>query len=307
LEKEGFFTKVATSQTEAVREYSRRDYGVMIARLSSQDDFKRIRQLQYNYPTIGETTTLLGIKEEGDDDIDKRTATALLATHKVDQRIEIVPSELDNVLTRLKRAVYRSIPTSGAPTYRTDTIINLEPVIFRMESALKPYVRRPDYTISIKEGSFEISGNNKETQDAIDALRKPADFGSEYNPVSLKMNLAYRIVRALHGEAAADAAQEHFRKAHQERGIPPNLLSYPIKPEYVRDGQVRIVDIMTSMGIPSKTEAKRLLSQNAVEIARLNNGSNWTGVDITYSVPVGQLDNIVLRVGRNYGRFSKPS
>jgi tyrosyl-tRNA synthetase len=81
------------------------------------------------------------------------------------------------------------------------------------------------------------------------------------HPRDAKMRLAWEIVDALHGSAAADAAQEHFRTVFQKRELPEDM------PLRELDGPVNIVDLIFEAGMArSKSDARRLIQQGAVRL-----------------------------------------
>lgn len=83
------------------------------------------------------------------------------------------------------------------------------------------------------------------------------------NPRDAKARLAHAIVAIHHGIAAANSAQEEFNRVFKEKGAPSEPISFNVK-----DAQgMAITDALTAVKImPSKSEAKRLIEQKAVEI-----------------------------------------
>lgn len=81
----------------------------------------------------------------------------------------------------------------------------------------------------------------------------------ERSPMDTKKLLARTIVSEFWGEAAAQAAQEHFERTVQRKEVPDEI------PEYrVKQGDL-LLDVVVSMGAaPSKREARRLFEQRAV-------------------------------------------
>lgn len=88
-------------------------------------------------------------------------------------------------------------------------------------------------------------------------------LSSGENPMILKKELAYQIVKELHRAAAAIKAQESFEKVFQKREIPVEIASYhPKKPT-----DTGLLSILTgAQVVSSRAEAKRLIQQGAVEI-----------------------------------------
>lgn len=97
-----------------------------------------------------------------------------------------------------------------------------------------------------------------------DTLKKGA------NPREAKAKLAYEIVKIYHGEKEAEKAENEFNRVFRERKFPKEIPSYhPKKRRY------KMVDLLFESKLTnSKSEARRLIEQNAVEI----NGkviNNW--------------------------------
>jgi len=81
------------------------------------------------------------------------------------------------------------------------------------------------------------------------------------HPRDAKMQLAREIVSVLHGDQAADMAEEHFKTVFQQRELPPEMPDYPLA------GPVNIVDLMQAAGlVSSKREARRLIEQQGVKL-----------------------------------------
>ena len=83
------------------------------------------------------------------------------------------------------------------------------------------------------------------------------------NPMILKKKLAFEIVKMLYSEKEAKKAQEEFERVFQKGKAPIyHILIYDIK-----SGPKNIVDLLVNSELaPSKSEAKRLIEQGAVEI-----------------------------------------
>jgi tyrosyl-tRNA synthetase len=81
------------------------------------------------------------------------------------------------------------------------------------------------------------------------------------HPRDAKMRLAWEIVDAFHGSAAADAAQEHFRTVFQRRELPPDMREWPLSEP------INVVDLIFAAGMArSKSDARRLVQQGAVTL-----------------------------------------
>jgi len=80
------------------------------------------------------------------------------------------------------------------------------------------------------------------------------------NPMMAKKRLAFEVVKLLWGENKAKKAQEYFEKKFQKRKVTDDLASI------VKIGEdITIADLVT-LKIGSKSEAKRLIDQKAVDI-----------------------------------------
>jgi tyrosyl-tRNA synthetase len=75
------------------------------------------------------------------------------------------------------------------------------------------------------------------------------------------MRLAREIVTLYHGENAANDAELQFQKVFSEGGIPEDM------PQAKVEKGTLLVDLIATQGLaPSKSEAKRLIQQNAVKL-----------------------------------------
>jgi tyrosyl-tRNA synthetase len=120
------------------------------------------------------------------------------------------------------------------------------------------------------------------------------------NPMEHKKRLAREIVEQFWSTEDAQAAQEHFERTVQRREAPSEIptLHYSANPESFTiitvDGEQRLAsgssstDTLHALGLASsKSEAKRLVSQGAVEV---------DGVRVTDTLPIH--DGAVVKVGK---------
>jgi len=109
-------------------------------------------------------------------------------------------------------------------------------------------------------------------------------------PMEMKKKLAWEIVKMYHGKKEADNAQEEFEKVFQKGQLPEEVRTLKLK-----EGSWDIIDLlMKTELIKSKSEAKRLIAQKAVEI------------DGKLQTPNSKLqtkDGMIIRVGKK--RFIK--
>jgi tyrosyl-tRNA synthetase len=112
------------------------------------------------------------------------------------------------------------------------------------------------------------------------------------NPMEYKKKLAFTLVRMLNNEDQAKEAQEYFENTFQKKELPDDVK------EFVFDAKkiVTVSDLLiNSQMVPSKSEAKRLISQGAVEY----NSVRLTDPNGIVTI----VNNGILRVGKH--RFIK--
>ena len=115
----------------------------------------------------------------------------------------------------------------------------------------------------------------------------------EGDPFQAKLELARFIVRRSHGEEAARAAEEHFTRVVREGQAPANVLEVPLPDE----DPVHLPALLVALGIPSTSEARRLIAQGAVRV----NGDVVSELD----VPRATLDGALVQAGkRRYARLT---
>jgi tyrosyl-tRNA synthetase len=117
------------------------------------------------------------------------------------------------------------------------------------------------------------------------------------SPMELKLDLARFIVTRSHGEQAARRAEEHFTRTSREGKPPDEIPLYDLDPEEYPGKDVHLPRLLVRhLGIPSTSEARRLIEQGAVEI----NGQVVQQLD----VPKEWLRNSLVKAGRRrFGRF----
>jgi tyrosyl-tRNA synthetase len=114
------------------------------------------------------------------------------------------------------------------------------------------------------------------------------------NPMDFKMRLAHEIVAQFHGAEAARAAEEHFTKVFRKRELPEEVQEIIIPRALLQAGEVApnlFPSLLKELGVvPSASQARRLISQGAVEI----DGQKVT-LDSAISLRVG----MIIRVGKH--------
>lgn len=106
------------------------------------------------------------------------------------------------------------------------------------------------------------------------------------NPRDIKARLAREIVTVFHNQKAAAQAEKEFDKVFKERRTPDDMPTFE-----ARDKKMSILDLLVDAGLaPSKSEAKRLIHQKAVEIDG-NIIGDWQA---TWEMKTGQI----IKVGK---------
>ncbi|MBI4056292.1 MAG: tyrosine--tRNA ligase, partial [Elusimicrobia bacterium] len=82
------------------------------------------------------------------------------------------------------------------------------------------------------------------------------------HPKEAKLQLAELLTTRFHGKEAAQTARTHFEKMFSHKEISPDAIpSYQVQPSQT------LLEVLTASGlVPSKNEARRLLSQGAVKL-----------------------------------------
>lgn len=127
-----------------------------------------------------------------------------------------------------------------------------------------------------------------DVRSTLDALGR-----RDLSPRDAKEMLAKRIVTELHSAAAADEAAAAFTRQFRDRQAPEDMPAFA----FARDGQQRapILDVLLRIGVPSKSEARRLLSQKGVRV-------NDVLADETTTVPTTE-ESVVRYGARKFARI----
>ena len=139
----------------------------------------------------------------------------------------------------------------------------------------------------------------------IASLREKAASG-EVNPMSIKMDLARRIVADFHSPEKAQQAQDEFRRVFQKHDQPQELETQIVPLEdvikkthgvYMRDHicEVKVDLLLARVGLASSiSEAGRKLREGAVSI----DGKRQK--DPLYYLDQGQRKELVVKLGRHH-------
>jgi tyrosyl-tRNA synthetase len=120
--------------------------------------------------------------------------------------------------------------------------------------------------------------------DEIDNVRKR--FESDENPMELKKELAFRVTSELKNEEDAKKAEEYFETVFQKGSADTDLKEVNVKNE-----KYDILELITETKLaPSKSQARRLVEQGAVQVDE-EKIDNWKET-------VQLTQPIVLKVGK---------
>jgi tyrosyl-tRNA synthetase len=113
------------------------------------------------------------------------------------------------------------------------------------------------------------------------------------HPKAQKQALARAVVRLYHDEEAAKQAEEEFERVFAQGGRPRDIQRVAIRRSALNpEGAIWIVDLLAHSGlVSSRSEARRLISQGAVEL----DGQRVESVDFDLHVK----DGLLLRVGKH--------
>lgn len=138
--------------------------------------------------------------------------------------------------------------------------------------------------------SLATDASKAECDEVARALRDPA-----VNPMSLKKQLAHRIVRMYHGPDAADSAQLQFEKQFSRRELPSEMPVVPVQP-----GTFRARDLLMRAfpGEYTGSKAGALFKQGAVYL----DGERITDIGLEIRMGDGGRREAVFKVGRKFAK-----
>jgi tyrosyl-tRNA synthetase len=90
------------------------------------------------------------------------------------------------------------------------------------------------------------------------------------NPVVSKRNLAKLIVQYLHDRQKAISAEEKFDSIFKDKKIPDEVEEYILTQEDIKDGKIRLVNLLVNSGLAeSNSKARQLITQGAIKLGDL--------------------------------------
>ncbi|WP_018292062.1 tyrosine--tRNA ligase [Verrucomicrobium sp. 3C] len=146
--------------------------------------------------------------------------------------------------------------------------------------------------IGVAESPDEIFGKTMSISDELMGKWYPIFLGAPLphnaHPMEAKKALAERLVARFHGEEKAQKAQKSFERVFSHREVPEEISEFDLPGR-----EMPILEILLSIGAaPSKSEARRLVTQGAVLI----DGMRVTDPRST----VRLADQPLLRCGRRF-------
>ena len=111
--------------------------------------------------------------------------------------------------------------------------------------------------------------------------------------VESKRSMARTLAARLHGEGAAQEAEDRFDRIHVERGVPDHIEEATFE---AADGTAHLPAVLAGAFGMSRSEARRLLAQGAVKVDGQPLG------DRDLDLPAERLEGSVLQAGRRHFR-----
>jgi tyrosyl-tRNA synthetase len=119
----------------------------------------------------------------------------------------------------------------------------------------------------------------------------------ELHPMTVKIDLAKRIVRDFHSEAEAQAAEEEFTRVVRQREIPSSIEKVPLPDDLRTDGFIPIDKLLARIGLAdSVSDAARKRKAGAVVIDGLKH------MEPKYPLTPGSIHTI--QVGKKWRRVA---
>jgi tyrosyl-tRNA synthetase len=117
------------------------------------------------------------------------------------------------------------------------------------------------------------------------------------HPRDVKMRLAREIVTQYHGQDAAIAAEEEFKRIFQQKDLPDELPEFQVTRDMLEDGIIWLPKLIVLSGMAGGTsEARRLIQQGGVKV----DGEKVEDPNSS----VKPVSNMVIQVGkRKFTRF----
>ncbi len=131
--------------------------------------------------------------------------------------------------------------------------------------------------------------------DEVEGYKRELESG-EVNPRDIKMSLACEITSLYHGIDKAEEAENNFQVMYQQKEVPDNIKEYVLNqslghPDLMENGEIDLPMLICNVKFAkSKSEGRRLITQNAVKI----DGEKFS--ELSFHM---QEESFILAVGKN--------
>jgi len=144
--------------------------------------------------------------------------------------------------------------------------------------------------IGIDEDAIDIFGKLMSIPDSLlekyITLLTNMKYDEKKHPKELKKELAFCITEEFKGKGEAIKAKEHFERVFEKREIPDEL-----EEKIIEEGKYDIAELLFKIkAVPSKSEAKRIITQGGVKIDGRTVESFKEEIEVK--------DGIILKVGK---------
>jgi tyrosyl-tRNA synthetase len=127
------------------------------------------------------------------------------------------------------------------------------------------------------------------TTEEVRRLRTDVESGKRH-PRDVKSDLAMKLVADFHSKEEADRAADEFKRRFVERQAPESVETVSIKPAAQK---IKLVDLLVEVVlVPSKAEARRLISQGGVKLNRERVS------DVSFEIDTSLVKEVQLQVGK---------
>lgn len=126
----------------------------------------------------------------------------------------------------------------------------------------------------------------------INLTNLPREKLKELKPMDAKKTLAYELVKTFHSNEEAEKAKENFQDVFQKRSAPQDLPEITIE-----STPINIIDFLVQNNlVESRSQAKRLLDQGALELDGQTIENSQTEVENNQVLKIGKHKFVKIRI-----------
>ena len=188
---------------------------------------------------------------------------------------------------------------------KKEKFIITTPLLINPESGDKLMSKSEGNYVSLNDSPSQMYGKTMALPDGVilQGFRFCTDINDEVigkikkrlatgeNPRNLKAELAFEIVKIYHGEKSAKGAEEEFNKVFRKHELPGKM---PVA--ILKKGSYDAIDLLLKLNlVKSKSEARRLVNENAVKIN--------SGIVKDSKIKINAASGLVVQIGKK--RFVK--